>query len=656
MRKLVKNTGRLALALVIGLVVSGFSSAPVMADTNPVDLELGGEGATPWSITNVRPSDSGTKTVELHNAGSQDGFVTIWIEDIISTEGANPESETGDTAEPGESADYLLLNLTADGLSTSLNLPTTIGNLPQSVSAPDYIEVVPLKAGDTVNLQWAWEMPAQTGNEIQGDNLSFAINYLLRECVITDVSGVVTGGGVFTEEVIVASDGGEGEVTIGAGTTGLTEGGDPLDEIWLIELDREPPPPPEDTAVVGLHYEAGPHGTTFDQPVTITIAFDPGDIPQGADEQDLVIALWDGSDWVTLDGCVVDTVNNTISAPVSHFSRYAVISPTPEPPPAPADDDDEESTPAVGDEDDSGDVGLLEINILDDESSVEIGADGTVIEPFTLTDPGGNFVVDIDGGTRVTGADGLALSRIELSLTDRPVAVSDDVVLLSPVYELTGYDRNMEVTEINFEPSVTLTISYDPQNLPEGVLPPFVANYSDEEGLVPLPVPLGAVTEVGKARALVSHASLFVVAAEVVPPPPPLPASFIASDLFITPQRVEAGQSVMISLTVTNEGALAGTYELHLIIDGIVRAIEEVTLSGQSSETLTFKVSNLGAGSHRVKVAGLTGEFRVVSVDVALEEPEVDWLIVDLSVGAALVIGALVLYFILRRTRQSDFG
>ena len=115
MRKLVKNTGRLALSLVIGLVVSGFSSAPVMADTNPVDLELGGEGATPWSIINVRPSDSGTKTVELHNVGSQDGFVTIWIEDIISTEGANPESETGDTAEPGESADYLLLNLTADG-------------------------------------------------------------------------------------------------------------------------------------------------------------------------------------------------------------------------------------------------------------------------------------------------------------------------------------------------------------------------------------------------------------------------------------------------------------------------------------------------------------------------------------------------------------
>jgi len=219
MRKISKNIVRITLSLIIGLALLGFSPFPVKADTNPVDLELGGEGATPWSIADIQPADNGVKTVELRNIGSEDGFVTIWIDDIISSEGANPESETGDTTEPGEFAEHLLLNLTADGLNTSLSLPTLVNDLPQSASSREYIEIVPLKAGDNINLQWEWEVPAQTGNEVQGDSISFTINYLLRECVITDLSGVVDGNGIFQEEFTVVSDSGKGKLTISQGNT-----------------------------------------------------------------------------------------------------------------------------------------------------------------------------------------------------------------------------------------------------------------------------------------------------------------------------------------------------------------------------------------------------------------------------------------------------
>ena len=93
------------------MTVLGFSSATANADPNPVDLELGGAGATPWNITDIQPSDSGTRTVELRNIGSRHGFVTIWVSGIVSHEGENPESETGDTAEPGEFADTCCLIL-----------------------------------------------------------------------------------------------------------------------------------------------------------------------------------------------------------------------------------------------------------------------------------------------------------------------------------------------------------------------------------------------------------------------------------------------------------------------------------------------------------------------------------------------------------------
>ncbi|GAI24048.1 unnamed protein product, partial [marine sediment metagenome] len=100
--KVIRYATRLLLAAIMGLVLAGSFSASVKAADNPVDLVLGGEGATSWNIVSVEPGDSGIKTVELHNAGSKHGFVTIWVSDIISSEGMNPESETGDIAEPGE--------------------------------------------------------------------------------------------------------------------------------------------------------------------------------------------------------------------------------------------------------------------------------------------------------------------------------------------------------------------------------------------------------------------------------------------------------------------------------------------------------------------------------------------------------------------------
>ena len=467
MAKVIGYTGRLLLAMVMGLVLLGFSPARVKAEVNPVDLELGGTGATSWNITNIKPTDKGTKAVTLYNAGTADGFVTIWVNDIISNEGANPESETGNTAEPGEIVDHLLLDLTADNLSTNLNLPTTINNLPQSTSWPYYLDLIPLRVGDTINLQWAWELPAQTSNDAQGDGLSFTINYLLREFSITDVSALVTAEGLFTEEVTVAPEGINGELTIGENTTGLTEAGDPLSEIWLIELNKEPSAPSADTITVGAHYNIGPDGTTFDQPVTLTIAYDPDAITVRTSERDMVIALWDEAtgNWVKVAGSIVDSVNNTISAPVSSFSRYTIIAPVlPRPffyfpsPPAPSPPPAGITPPGGVIEAPPSAATFLEVTMLDQEASIKIGPDGTLSEPFTLADRSGRFIIDIDSGTRVIGTRDTELSRIELRITDQLITVPDNIVILSPIYQVTGYTRDGDAIGINFTPPVLLTI------------------------------------------------------------------------------------------------------------------------------------------------------------------------------------------------------
>jgi len=185
---MLKKTGKLTYALrcmsmllLLALVLGNLSATRAQAAGNPVDLELSGEGASSWNISNIKPGDSGTKSVTLKNTGTNAGKVTIWVSDIVSTEGANPESETSDTAEPGELDAYLALNLTSDRLTTNIVLPVTLNQFPQSLSSPTYIRISPLNAGETLDLTWHWALPPGTNNDVQGDGVSFTINYTIEE-------------------------------------------------------------------------------------------------------------------------------------------------------------------------------------------------------------------------------------------------------------------------------------------------------------------------------------------------------------------------------------------------------------------------------------------------------------------------------------------
>jgi hypothetical protein len=158
---------------------------------------------------------------------------------------------------------------------------------------------------------------------------------------VYDVSEVVSAAGVFRQDVTLESADDNVKLAIDRGTKGLTKEGRRLTRISITPME-EPPAPPEDASIIGLTYDIGPDGATFDPPITLTFTYDPDEIPEGVDEEDLVIALWDeaAGEWVELEDCVVDPVTHTITAPVSHFSKYAVIAyhivPAPVVPPAPA--------------------------------------------------------------------------------------------------------------------------------------------------------------------------------------------------------------------------------------------------------------------------------------------------------------------------------
>jgi hypothetical protein len=92
---------------------------------------------------------------------------------------------------------------------------------------------------------------------------------------------------------------------------------------------------------------------------------------------------------------------------------------------------------------------------------------------------------------------------------------------------------------------------------------------------------------------------------------PKAPAAFITNNLEIHPVEVTIGESVIISILVSNNGDLAGSYEVSLLIDGSVFQTKEITLNGGEMQEASFQVTADTAGEFKVTIDGLSGSYDV---------------------------------------------
>jgi len=225
----------------------------------------------------------------------------------------------------------------------------------------------------------------------------------------TDVRAEVSTAGVFTAPVVATSDDGLCILDIPVGTVGLTEDLEPLAEITMVTME-EPPPPLRDAHVIGLAYDFGPDGATFEPAITLTFTYDPDTLPEGVSEEDLVIAYFVDGEWVELE-CVVDTETMTITASVSHFTTFAVIAVAPpvveEEPPVVIKEPvvfEKEEEPAVVEEEEPEVVEEEEPAVVEEEEPVVVEEE----EPAVVVEeeaPGINWALIgwIIGGVVVVG-------------------------------------------------------------------------------------------------------------------------------------------------------------------------------------------------------------------------------------------------------------
>lgn len=86
------------------------------------------------------------------------------------------------------------------------------------------------------------------------------------------------------------------------------------------------PPVPEDYDIIGTAYEFQPAGAKFAPALSLTLSYVDNDVPQYLSEEDVYIAYYDttAENWAPL-ASQVDTQNNIVTAPVSHFTTFAIM-------------------------------------------------------------------------------------------------------------------------------------------------------------------------------------------------------------------------------------------------------------------------------------------------------------------------------------------
>ena len=97
-------------------------------------------------------------------------------------------------------------------------------------------------------------------------------------------------------------------------------------------------------------------------------------------------------------------------------------------------------------------------------------------------------------------------------------------------------------------------------------------------------------------------------------------AKFEVSNLIIEPSSALVGQTVSVSVDVTNTGGTEGTYNVIFLVNAAEESSENISLAPDTSQTVTFNLTRDAVGEYEIEVAGMKGELTVVDLDEIFEQ------------------------------------
>jgi len=287
-----------------------------------------------------------------------------------------------------------------------------------------------------------------------------------------------------------------------------------------------------------------------------------------------------------------------------------------------------------------------------------VTTEGEFTEDVSVESEDGDVELDIDEGTIGLTKNGKKLMAISIDEMEDPPDPPKESNRIGLTYDL-------EPDGATFDPPISLTFHYDPDEIPEGVSEEnlVIAMWDEEAGEW---VDLECVVdpETNTITAQVSHFTPFSVVAFTHP------AAFETSYLTILPSEVDQDEKVTIGVKVTNTGRLFDSYQVTLKVDNVVVDTKDVALEGGASQKVAFTTSKDVAGTYNVNIDGLSGTFTVKPAPAVAPPPAPappapapapappvappvappNWGLISGIIAGCIVVGLLV-YFLVWRKR-----
>jgi hypothetical protein len=221
-------------------------------------------------------------------------------------------------------------------------------------------------------------------------------------------------------------------------------------------------------------------------------------------------------------------------------------------------------------------------------------------QSVTAKSEDGKVQLTINKGTKATTRYDTRLAQIGIIKMTDPPAPPADTRIIGLVYD-------MSPDGATFTPPITLTFTYDPAQVPDGVDQKKLA-LATWDSATSKWIEFQNCTVDTTAHTIsvpISHFTPFTIIAHT------RPAAISVGGLTISPTQVSTGQTVTIGVQVSNNGDLAGSYMLTLKVNNVSVATRDVAAAGGTTQTAQFTVTQEATGTYNVDVNGLTGTFTV---------------------------------------------
>ncbi len=263
-------------------------------------------GVTPLTLTVGPGGSSGTtttssSTLTIVTSSLSNGTVgTGYTQTIAASGGAGTYTfSIASGSLPG--------GLTLSSSGTITGLPTASGTFTFSVQVTD-------SAPSSYSKAFSLTIASATTTTSSAAN-SVSTN------ILNNAGSLPLTSGVLTTAATIASADSRVKLSFAANTSLNLQG-----QTEIGAATETNPPAAADNSTLLSAYSFSPSGAVFAPAATMTLEYDVSSVPAGVSESNLYIAYWDGSTWQAISS-TVDITNKLVSAPVSHFTIFALRAP-----------------------------------------------------------------------------------------------------------------------------------------------------------------------------------------------------------------------------------------------------------------------------------------------------------------------------------------